>query len=75
MKDFFCSTEFISGIVSGIVLSLLIWIYRWITGKIHIIRARLTDKDKNKIEIHNITIIKSIYYCLNVLHNIVFIHK
>jgi len=60
MKDFFCSTEFTSGIISGIVLSLIIWAYRWIVGKIHIIRATLPDIHTNKIEIHNVSLLGEI---------------
>ena len=60
MKEFFTSHDFnvglVSGLVSGLVLSGLIWVYQWISRKIRVIRVVFPDITQNQIGIINVSI-------------------
>ena len=56
MKEFFTSTEFVSGLVSGIVLSVGIWFYQLVSRWIKVIRVVFPDKTQNRIGIVNVSL-------------------
>lgn len=58
MSDFFASEEFKSGLISGIVLSFLIWFYQLFSRQIKVIRVVFPDKTQNRIGIINVSLWK-----------------